>query len=130
VLLATLPGCAAGRPKVVRVAGKVTRAGQPVPNLFLTFLPAQGRPSWGVTSKQGLYKLHYDPQLTGAVTGVHTVFVCYKPRNAAEEKAMAEGLLKPPPHLAGVLEKYGHQETSPLRIEINRDDQVINLELD
>src|SRR5262245_4407868 len=129
-LLACFAGCSPGDAKVVQVSGTVTRAGAPVPNLFLTFLPAQGRPSWGITDEQGHYTLHYDRVQTGAVAGMHTVFVAVKPRTAREEQAMHSGRMKLPSDLHAILTKYGRRETSPLKVEISAEGQVVDIHLD
>lgn len=129
IVLTGLAGCADG-PLVVRVSGTVTRDGAPVPNLFLNFLPDQGRPSWGMTDAEGRYTLHYDRDQDGAVTGTHTVWVAFKPRDPGEEAAMHQGKLPMPQDLGTILKKYGSQETTPLRITIAREGQVVDLPLD
>jgi hypothetical protein len=42
-------------PEIARVTGTVTRGGKPVPNLVVNFMPAEGRPSWGITDDRGRY---------------------------------------------------------------------------
>jgi hypothetical protein len=130
LVLAPLVGGCAKEATVVRVTGTVRSGGKAVPNLFLHFEPAEGRPSWGVTDAEGRYKLSYDRQREGAVRGRHTVFVEHRPRGPKEDLALQQGTLRPPPELQAILEKYGNRETSPLRYEITRDGQVIDLDLD
>jgi hypothetical protein len=124
-----LSGCDLTGVRIVRVSGTVTRSGRPVPNLFLNFRPATGRPSWGITDEHGHYTLHYDKSHDGAVPGQHLVWVTFKPCDPREEKVMDQGQLKRPDHLPEILAKYGNPET-PLRIEIHSDGQIINLPLD
>lgn len=134
VLAAVVPalaGCSGKKgPEVVRVSGTVTRNGQPVPNLFLNFVPTQGRPSWGITDEQGRYTLNYTRGQDGAVTGTHKVWVKYKPSDPGEEMAMMQGRAKVPQELAEIVEKYGKQETTPLEFQISEDGQVIDIALD
>ena len=125
-----MAGCGQNGPRVVRISGTVTRGGKPVANLHLNFLPDHGRPSWGVTDEAGRYTLHYDRSQDGAVTGTHTVFVAFRPRDPGEEMAMQQGKIKMPQDLRAILAKYGKQETTPLKIKITEDGQVVNIPLD
>src|SRR5206468_12563971 len=42
------------------------RKGAPVPHVHLDFMPAAGRPSWGVSDEEGKFKLNYDRERDGA----------------------------------------------------------------
>src|SRR5262249_37371768 len=112
---------------VVKVSGNVTRGGKPVDRLVVHFLPDKGRPSWGVTDKDGHYSLNYERGRDGALVGTHTVWVQVKPFTPKEESALAAGELK---IHTEILRKYGNRETTPLRVEVKGDDQPINLTLD
>ena len=52
-----LSGCAGEGPEIVPVTGKVTYRGQPVPQLFLSFQPDNGRQSWGTSDDEGNFEL-------------------------------------------------------------------------
>jgi hypothetical protein len=127
LLLLLLAGCGQSGPAIVRVSGTVTRGGQPVPNLFVHFIPEHGRPSWGFTDGGGHYALHYDKTQDGAVLGKHKVFVVYESSaNAPGDKPKQT----PPKDLSAILAKYGRSETTPLNFEITKDSKVIDLPLD
>jgi hypothetical protein len=121
-------GC--GGPRVVKVSGTVTRGGRPVDKLQVTFQPEHGRPSWGITDKDGHYTLNYERGRDGAVTGTHKVWVRVQPTSAKEEADLARGLVKLHPEMNRILEKYGNLKTTPLTREVKEDDQVIDLQLD
>jgi hypothetical protein len=129
-LIAFVPGCDLTGTKIIRASGVVTRAGKPVPNLFLNFLPAEGRPSWGVTDEKGYFTLHYDKTRDGAVPGLHTVFVTFKPSDPRQDRFSDGSKIKMPDNLISILAKYGNQDTTPLSIEIKNDQQFIKIELD
>ena len=116
--------------RIVRVTGTVTRDGKPVPNLFLNFRPTKGRPSWGITDERGHFTLHYDKSRDGAVPGLHTVWPTFKPCDPREDKVMEQGKTKEPDQLREILAKYGNPVTTPLKVEVHSDDQVIHLPLD
>jgi hypothetical protein len=121
-----LSGCDLGSESLVRVHGTVTRNGKPVPHLFLNFVPAKGRPSWGISDPQGRFVLHYDRRRDGAVVGRHTVFVTFKPYSPRDD----DRRLPPPDDLRPILASYGRPETSPLRVDVESDHQAIALSLD
>jgi hypothetical protein len=125
-----LAGCDLTGTKVIRVSGVVTRGGKPVPNLFLNFLPEQGRPSWGVTDDKGNFVLHYDKSRDGAVAGLHSIFVTFKPSDIRAEKAPVGTKVRPPDDLIPILAKYGDPQRSLLKVQVNNNDQFIKLELD
>lgn len=125
--LALLAGCSSG-PKVVPVSGTLTRNGKPVPKLTVHFIPDQGRPSWGVSDDTGRFTLEYDSTLKGAVTGPHTVWVQWRPGSMQEE--MNPKAASKPADLPAILAKYGSQDKSPLKIEITRGTDDLELKLD
>jgi hypothetical protein len=127
-LLALLAGC--GGPTVVNVTGTLTRGGKPVPHLQVNFVPESGRPSTGWADENGRYSLQYDLNRGGAVTGTHRVFVLFRPRDVEHALAIEQGLLKPPPDLDAILQKYGPQAKEPLTVEVRAADPVIDLKLD
>ena len=124
ILIVSVCGCNRG-PEVVEVNGTVTYQGQPVQNLYLNFKPEKGRPSWGITDKEGKYWLHYSKAQDGARTGKHTVWVQFRPRSPGEELLAGGKSLLP-----AILEKYGKEETTPLKFEITEDGQVVDIVLE
>jgi hypothetical protein len=116
-LLACL-GCSDGGKKVVRVTGKVTRNGQPVPNVALTFTPAKGRPSWGMADDQGNFKLQYSIDQDGAEVDTHAVTVEFPPVSVQEEDDFARGKKKISGDRKAILQKYGDATKPALTMEI------------
>lgn len=72
-------GCGGGagsdQPDLGTVTGVVTMDGEPLPNVSVTFTPAEGRPSNGVTDEAGKYELGYLRDTKGAVIGSHQVSI-------------------------------------------------------
>jgi hypothetical protein len=131
--LLTLMGCAKNGPKVVPVSGKVTREGNPYPNVFLNFEPEKGRPSWAQVDAAGNYTVKYDNTQDGAVTGKHKVWISYRakdPREEMIEKGFAKGKSSRPKNMGEVLTKFGDRETSPLIIEITKPETNLEIKLD
>jgi len=122
-------GCGKSGPSVVRVTGTVTRHGEPVTMVVVNFMPEHGRPSLGVTDKDGHYVLNYERGRDGAVTGNHKVWIEFKPASPKQEADFRNGTMKLHPDLKAILEKYGKQ-ASPLTGEVKEDNQVIDLRLD
>src|SRR4051812_2168567 len=75
-----LVGCG---PRIVPVAGTLTRNGRPVPNVTVYFQPASGRPSLGNCDAEGKFTLGYTRERSGAKLGSHTVYVVYFPEDSA-----------------------------------------------
>jgi hypothetical protein len=70
-----LSGCGP-RYKLGKVTGKVTLAGQPLPDALVMFSPVQGgSPSAGRTDASGEYTLVYTRDVNGAEPGEHTVTI-------------------------------------------------------
>ncbi len=69
VLLLVAAGCSESA-RLLKVTGTVRYKGKPVPNVVVNFLPAEGRPSWGLTNDKGEFKLSIDKKTEGAVTGL------------------------------------------------------------
>jgi hypothetical protein len=130
--LACLPGCSKSGPDVVRVQGTVTRHGQPIPNLTVNFMPEKGRPSWGLTDLSGHYTLHYNPKIDGALLGRHRVFVVFRgPAGPEAEQALFRGKLPPlHPDAEDIKRRFGKPETTPLNVTVQKDRQVVDLQLD
>lgn len=123
IALATvLVGCGGGGPELAQVSGAVTHAGQPVPNLMVTFVPEQGRPSTAITDPQGHYNLQFTQDRPGVLLGKHRVYFEYAPPTM-------DAQFEPVPQaVQQITAKYG-AENSPLAYDI-QGDQEINLQLD
>ena len=129
-LAVLIAGCSKTGPDVVPVQGKVTRGGQPVPTLFLSFQPDDGRSSWGISDANGDFTLEYDSQHKGARVGEHTVTVLHRPASIEEEMKMNKGKAKLHPDMQKVLAKYGPQGTEKLRVTITADQGPLEVKLD
>lgn len=114
-------GCADG-PRIVKVSGTATRGGQPVPSLLLNFQPEKGRPSWAITDAQGRFTLEYDKDNKGAIVGTHVVAASYRAATADEEMSGKKDKI-----YYEIEKKYNDMQNSPMKIEITR--AVDNLEL-
>ncbi len=155
VTLSFFAGCGRGdAPDWARVTGTVTRGGKPVGDLIVNFVPDEGRPSWGLTDEQGRYKLYYTKEEDGARIGSHKVFVEFNQAQPAsfagdgqvhpnEGPDMHETLTEPgapPPsplknnltqdETKTIISKYGNLQTTPLRFEVAKDGQVVDIILD
>jgi hypothetical protein len=117
-----ITGCAGGdAPDVVPVTGVATRNGQPIPSVTLCFQPASGRPSLGECDAQGKFKLRYTREQDGAKIGTHTVYVLYS-TEASPGPA--------PKDIKAITDKYGTPEISPLKIEIKKREDNLEVRLD
>ncbi len=122
-------GCNESGPSVVPVTGKVTRNGEPVPNIWVTFTPSNGRPSTGIADAEGNYRLTYNRQKKGALVGEHTVSVLFRASSMQEEQAMARGK-KIHPDQDEIAQKYGPGGTEQLKITVGPSASEIDLALD
>lgn len=142
VCLLGAPGCG-GSEKVVSVTGTVTHNGQPVPGLFVSFVPegvTKTGVSTGETDDNGKYDLTvFKTGKSGAVVGTHKVWVSLPrepPKDDKDDKAKKKqkraatsAAAKPPVDLAEILKKYGNLDKSPLTVEV-KGDAPIDLKLD
>ena len=128
LLLVTSLGCGGG-PNLVGVSGVVTREGQPVENVQVTFMPQTGRPAWGATDAEGRYTLEFAQGDLGVVPGKYKVVVKYIYPDMETEMAIMKGEKPYPPGIKEILAKYGDQQNTPLEFEI-QGPQQIDLALD
>lgn len=71
-----LSGCGRYAGTVAAVSGKVTKDGQPLPNVQVAFAPIDGgRTSTAMTNESGEYQLIYTNEVLGAEVGNHKVTV-------------------------------------------------------
>jgi hypothetical protein len=123
-------------PPIGIVSGTVTRGGQPIPGLTVSFLPDDGRPSWGITDDYGQYTLHWDEDHDGAEVGRHKVCVAFDASLQADDsgrdaatKGKAKAKPAPMTERRAIVEKYGIA-TSELTKEVKSGSQTIDLHLD
>jgi hypothetical protein len=125
VLLLALSGC--GGP-LVKVTGRLTYKGQPVPSTDVIFQPDDGsRHSVGHTDDQGNFTLKYSRDEVGATRGAHTVFLTYYPSNEEESGTIPPKASK---ELKAVIKKYGDLKTSTLHYEVTKNGQFIEINLE
>jgi hypothetical protein len=128
-LALALAVCGCHRSGLVKVTGRLTYKGRPVPSTYVTFQPddEEKRASHGLTDDDGYFSLTYDRSEAGALRGRHTVFLRY--RVSAEEE-MNEVSPKASPELREVIFKYRNPQTSPLHYDVTRDGQFIAINLE
>lgn len=68
-------GCGQNPYETNSVTGVVTLDGAPLPGARVTFFPAGGRPSYGITDENGRYELTYIRDIMGAEAGRHAVSI-------------------------------------------------------
>ncbi|WP_459555566.1 carboxypeptidase-like regulatory domain-containing protein [Lacunimicrobium album] len=95
-------GCGPSGPQIFPVSGVVTKGGKPVPSATVTFYPASGKSSWGLTDESGKFVLQYDANQPGAVGGEHRVSIVYggpqpPPQNDGEPGKRAPAAAKSEP---------------------------------
>lgn len=73
---ALLAGGCSSKVRLAEVGGTVTKAGKPLPKVWVRFAPAEGgRPAEGRTDGDGRYSLDYSRGRQGAPLGKHRVMV-------------------------------------------------------
>jgi hypothetical protein len=137
-------GCG-GPEKVVTVKGQVTRNGEPVGGLVISFVPEAATltgPSTGTTDETGHYKLTVAKTGSGgAVVGTHKVWVSLPrepPKPVDKDEKMQKNKLRKkaaptsataPSDMAAILKKYGRLDKTPLTVEVGSG-EPIDLKLD
>jgi hypothetical protein len=118
--LVALSGCGDGRPARVPVAGVVLIDGQPLTRGNISFVPANGRPSFGKIGQDGKFTLTCYDGADGAILGKHRVQVTAN-RGISESKIE---WFAP--------RKYADFRTSELEIDVTKpvDDLKIELKSD
>jgi hypothetical protein len=126
VLAFAVAGC--GGPRFIKVTGRVTHKGQPVPSTQVRFLPDDGsRPANGLTDDDGNFTLRYSRTQEGATPGSYTVFLTYVPSNEEENHQIPPKASK---ELKAVITKYGDPKTSKLHYELTKEDQHVEIDLE
>jgi hypothetical protein len=118
-------GCSS---RLVKVTGRLTYHGEPVPSTLVTFWPENNtRPSKGVTDDDGRFNLQYSRQEVGATRGRCTVFLTYVVSN---EEELGQIRPKASRELKAVIAKYGDPEKSPLHYEITKNGDFFDIQLE
>jgi hypothetical protein len=127
-VLLTVPGSGCSRgPKLVKVTGRLTYKGAPVPSTDVKFIPEDGsRPSHNVTDRDGHFNLKYTRSEFGVSRGRHTVVLTYDPVGE-EDMPSSERMSK---DLKAVVAQYSSPAASSLHFEVKEDGQVIDIPLD
>jgi hypothetical protein len=127
-LLVALAASGCGGPKFIKVTGRVTYKGEPVPNTQLRFLPDNGeRPSTGHTDDDGTFRVRYSRHQDGAPPGKYTVYLTYVPSNEEENHTAPPKASK---EMKAVIAKYGDASTTTLHFDLTEDGQVLNIALE
>ncbi len=71
IALVLLGGCGEGGPSLGSVSGKITLDGEPVKGAIVQFIPQGpgGTPSYGLSDKEGIYKMEFSSSASGVLTG-------------------------------------------------------------
>lgn len=114
---------------LINASGRLTYKGQPVPSTYLTFWPAEEgkRASTGLTDDNGNFKLSFSRQEEGVLPGHHTVFLRYY---VSMEEELGQIPPKASKELKAVIAKYGDLKTSPLKYEVTKNGQSIEINLE
>lgn len=105
-LMVVLTGCGGSSgPDLLPAEGTVTLDGQPLDQAVVTFVPANGRPSVGVTDPQGHYRLKYTEDRSGALPGAHKVVIVSEVAPSGGEGS------DPKPGRKELLPKRYHEQT-------------------
>jgi hypothetical protein len=119
-------GC--GGSGLVKVTGRVTYQGQPVPSTLVTFQPDDGlRPSKGVTNDDGRFTLRYSRQEAGAMCGGHRVYLTYVVSNEEELHQIPP---KASDALKVVIARYGNPDKPLLHFEVKKSSEYFEIKLD
>lgn len=128
-------GAGTDQPPTHQVNGVVHYNGEPLPNVAVTFYPANGRSAVGKTDAQGKFSLMSFAPNDGAIAGEHKVVVVPAPEAGATQEGseLTTDDYAPPSEseAASFPNKYRAPETTDLTVRIPEDlkDGSITLEL-
>lgn len=136
-LLVSVSGCGSGYPTTSTVSGKVTFGGQPVTEGMIVFQPKHGRPALGTIRPDGSYVLTTFREGDGALPGEHLVTIQSRrvrggmsaARNIEEELTMSGRSSAPTTVQWLVPERYSREATTPLKANVNPDQNIIDFDL-
>lgn len=120
-----LTGCSGkrDRPSLGTVTGKVFMDGQPLPNVWIMFIPTTGRTSIGRADKDGKFELMYLEGVKGANLGTHKVVITtYNEDEIEDFKAEGKFVEEPIPA------KYNHETTLTETVKEGKNNIEIRLE--
>jgi len=122
ISLLLILGCGPKLPyDVVPFSGTVTYQGDPVPGLPIYFAPETGRPSNGLTDKDGKFTMIYTVKVDGVQTGKGTFYTILGP-GAGDQYNNQELLGK-------IAQKYG-EKNELLQFEITKKETNFELKLE
>lgn len=135
-------GCSSGpkRPATIKVSGKVTMNGTPVPGATVSFQPAAtgGRAAVGITDGAGQYVLTTFEAGDGAVAGDYGVAIVKSEASAAagsssnansDDYVPPEGLKEPPPAKSLIPPRFGSPRESGLRATVGGGSTTFDFDL-
>jgi hypothetical protein len=141
-LLVAVPACSSGpkRPSTIKVSGKVTMNGTPVPGATVSFQPvaAGGRAAVGITDDAGKYVLTSFEAGDGAVAGDYGVAIVKNETAAAtgssanansDDYVPPEGLKEPPPAKSLIPPRFNSPRESGLRATVGGGSTTFDFEL-
>jgi len=140
-------GCGAGGPKPVKVKGKVTLDGQPLPGGMVTFFPEAvgGHQATAVTESDGSFSLTTFSTGDGALPGQYKILVKYQDAATEDElqinpdkpdikaamerfqKSQKERAKRPPKFV--VPAQYGNPAKTPLKQQVPPESQPVEVAL-
>jgi len=128
IALAGLTGfsCSPSGPKMVKVSGRVTYQGKPVPQGTVSFQSTQPdrRNATGEIDANGYYTLQTEQPGDGAEEGAYSVTV------SARDNPILDYIPKTPPPIKFLAPaKYEKPETSGIVQTVSRNNSTINLDL-
>ena len=133
LVLAGCGGRPAGYPETAPVRGVVMLDGKPLIGASVSFVPAAGRSSAGMTDDDGRYELSYTGRIKGAMLGSHRVMLSKRVPDSAyqmsaqEKEMLASGDYFLP--LVEMLPERYHGIESELSAEVKPGRNVIDFEL-
>lgn len=113
-------GCAPRSPyTVVPIEGTLVYEGKPLEGFIVEFRPEAGRPSSGVTDKDGKFSLVYTASQDGVQVGVSTVKITWRTGNQPP----------PPEQYNDMLKKFGYHSEG-FKYEVTKPNKKLVLDLD
>ncbi len=140
-LIAATPGCSGGpkRPATIKVSGKVTMGGTPVPRATVSFQPTApgGRAAVGVTDDAGQYSLTTFTAGDGAVAGDYGVAIVKMEEGGAAAAGTAntdqyvppEGMKEPPPAKSLIPTRFNSPRESGLKASVGSGSTTFDFDL-
>ncbi len=125
-LLLAVSGCSGSG--LVKVTGKLTCNGQPVPSTIVKFFPTDGgRPSSGLTDDNGKFTLQFSRQQPGCTLGSHTVILRY---NVSSDELTHKVPPRASSELKEVIARYADLDSSPLKYEVKRSGDFFDIKIE